>query len=134
MPSNPTKAGVQSRLKAFFDIVLAEAEQNPAFYSQLESVLLSPEAIVKSAKRQSLKAEPAPTIILIDILHQHGKERLRSELEAFPTEQLIRLGMKEKILRTVNQGKKYSRQELTDMLIKATDKALNRGSSFFRTP
>lgn len=129
MPSNEEKEAIKLRLKALFDTIYEEAINNPAFFTRLQEILLSPEA------KLSLLTKPSSTVSsrlnLLEVLHQDGDIVLRNTLETYTNNDLAKLCSQEGI-RKLKDAKSLDRSALIDLLVETAISRLKQGESFIK--
>lgn len=129
MSSKQENEAIRQRLKALFDVIYAEAMQNPDFLAQLETILLSPEAKLSlQAKNSEAKH---PTINMLEILHSDGTEALRSILGNYTNADLAKLCVQEGI-RKMKEAKSLDRNVLIELLLETATSRLKQGEAFVK--
>jgi hypothetical protein len=109
-------------LDRLFRIILAEAEQNPAFATRLLDAL--PEGAIaklRSSERTPRKQPGAPDLHAINVLRTHGEHVLRGKLEQIRIlEDLKSIARRSGLVLTGTAGRaKPSRTDLVDGIIAA---------------
>jgi len=127
--SNDPKIAVQSRLRAFFEAVYEEAQQNPQFLTKLEEILVSRDLRISPIKKCKNEGITQKAINIVDVLHTEGEDGLKIALTNFTNSDLIKLCTQEGI-RKIRDSKNHERDELIVILIQTASDRLRQGESF----
>ena len=117
-----------SRLRALLKVIDDECKRNPQFFSRIEDILLSPEAVVATQKKTAQITKPTAFNIL-EILHSAGEEEARKKLNEQTNSELAKLAAAEGI-KKLNEAKAMGRDPLIDLLIERSHSRLKQGETF----
>jgi hypothetical protein len=126
------KDAVLSRLRSLFEAVADEASRNPTFFARIESVLLSPEAVVATQQKPSSFAR-VPTLNVLEILHRDGVAAATEALGKLTNDELAKLTVADGTKKP-KEAKSMDRAALIDLLIQTAGNRLRQGESFTKKP
>ena len=125
MPSKKQKEAVLSRLRALLHVVEEECKSNEAFFKHIEEILLSPEAVVSIQKKSSPTAR-SPKVNAVQVLHDHGEDVLRRELDLSTNDELAKIAAADGI----KKPKVLPRKELIESICSFAKTRLKQGEAF----
>ena len=128
MPTKKQRDAVLSRLKALVEAIDEEGARNPDFFSRIEKILLSPDAIVATHKKGGSNAK-TPALNILDVLHRDGEPEARKSLESQTNDELAKLAAADGV-KKLNEAKSMERDALIDLLIETATNRLKQGESF----
>lgn len=128
MPTKQQKDAVLSRLRALFEAVSEEAIRSPDFFSKIEQILLSPEAVVSSQVKPVIGVKP-PIINVLEILHREGESAARDSLDKLTNDDLAKLTVADGI-KKLKEAKSMERESLIAFLLETASNRLKQGESF----
>jgi hypothetical protein len=127
MPNN-LSIDAKKRIRALFDAIIEEAEQNPQFAESVMDIFADTPCKASSRKKSeekkfSLDFSP------LEILHKEGEEALRSKLDALTNDDLIKACSGEGIVQRKN-AQSMAREDLILNIVKSSHDRLRQGESF----
>lgn len=123
------KKAIETKLANLLNCILNEAEKNPAFMKELESVLLS-DSLIRIIKEKNKKTSKV-IFNTLEFLQNHNSEELRSELELKTIIELKGIIKKDGAKKS-KELRDLSREQIIDGIIENAKRKLNQGSSFLK--
>lgn len=121
--------GLEKKLDALVRCVIKKAHNDQEFAEQLQEILLS------DSLRETLRVtKPSTTKIVfnpVSCLQDHGRDRLRQELETKPNSELSDIVRSYRILKG-KAVKNLDRSQILEEILGFAEKSLNQGGAFLR--